>query len=180
MRVVFRILALAGATVVLGVSVVWFINGPGKLSWASSLSVSWFIVVWLSALQLLTPLWLPNWYYLHKDFEMSGRIYELIGVLLLRKLLRREPIHILAPKIQHSGQRESLPVLESEMRIAETIHVYSFVSTFLLFGFSLFNVWLKSAAWLMLFNILLNIYPVILQRYNRVRLKILIEKRPPN
>ena len=37
--------------------------------------------------------------------------------------------------------------------------------------------WLDAAAWLMLFNVPLNAYPVMLQRYNRLRLDPLLKAR---
>jgi glycosyl-4,4'-diaponeurosporenoate acyltransferase len=40
--------------------------------------------------------------------------------------------------------------------------------------------WFDAASWLMLFNVLFNGYPIMLQRYNRLRLEPLLKAgRPP-
>jgi hypothetical protein len=52
-----------------------------------------------------------------------------------------------------------MPALERETRIAESVHLLSFLSSFLLITYALYKGWLDSAAWLMLYNILINIYP---------------------
>ena len=41
-------------------------------------------------------------------------------------------------------------------------------------GYALLNGWLDAVAWILLFNILVNGYPIMLQRCNRIKLQELI------
>lgn len=180
MKVVNRIFVVLGATVALVLSVIWFTHVVGFWSWASAFCATWFVIVWLATLHLLMRLRFPEWYYQPKNFDKFGRVYELLGVLFFRKLVRRGPLHIFAPKYQYSGRRELLPLLEQETRTAEAIHMFAFFASLLLVAYALYYGWFDSVGWLLLFNVLLNVYPVMLQRYNRVRLQRLLQKRLPN
>jgi hypothetical protein len=46
----------------------------------------------------------------------------------------------------------------------------------LMAGYALLQGWWDTFGWLLLFNILINAYPVMLQRYNRAKLQPLLEK----
>ncbi len=182
MKTVYRVLAVLGVTAALAVAlaVVWIAHTAGFWSWASAFCATWFVLAWVATLHLLICIRLPEWYFHSKGFEKSGRVYKLLGVLLLRKLVWRGPIHVLAPALRYSGRRESLPALERETRKAESAHGLAFLASLLLLAYALYNECLNSAGWLLLFNILLNVYPMMLQRYNRVRLEKLLQKSPPN
>jgi hypothetical protein len=56
------------------------------------------------------------------------------------------------------------------MRKAETGHVVIFLIMLLLASYPVFRGWLDAAGWMILFNILINGYPIMLQRYNRFKL----------
>lgn len=56
------------------------------------------------------------------------------------------------------------------MRTAEADHVVMFLVTLLPIGHALVRGWWDAAAWTLLFDVLINAYPVMLQRYNRGRL----------
>jgi len=180
MKIVYRVLTVLSSIATLVAAVVWFARTGGSGSWIPAFCATWFILAWVASLHLLIHFRLPERYFRSKDFEKSSRVYELLGVLLLRKLVWRGPIHILAPALRYSGRRESLPLLERETRKAESVHQLAFLASLLLLAYALYNGWLDSTGWLLLFNIILNIYPVLLQRYNRVRLERLIDKMTPN
>jgi hypothetical protein len=42
-------------------------------------------------------------------------------------------------------------------------------------GYALFRRWLDAVAWLLAFNVIINLYPIMLQRYNRIKLEALIQ-----
>ncbi len=135
----YRILVLLGATAAVGVSIAWFRLDEG--GWIQSLCATWFVMVWVTSLRLLIPFGLPNGYFRPRSFEKSGGIYDLLGVPVLRKLIRRGPVHVLAPKFQYSGRRESLPELEEETRKAESAHGIAFLATMPLVSYALFRRW---------------------------------------
>ena len=45
------------------------------------------------------------------------------------------------------------------------------------FGYVAVNGWLDALIWILLFDVLINIYPIILQRYNCIKLQELICKQ---
>ena len=69
------------------------------------------------------------------------------------------------------------PQAEREMRFAETSHVLAFLFALLLAVFALAQRWWGAVAYLILFDVLVNAYPVMLQRYNRGRLLRLTARR---
>jgi hypothetical protein len=72
---------------------------------------------------------------------------------------------------------EELRDLESEMRKAETIHALVFLLMLWVVGYVAVKGWLDAVMWILLFNILINGYPIMLQRYNRIKVKELIRKQ---
>jgi hypothetical protein len=76
------------------------------------------------------------------------------------------PPEISVSKLEH---------LREEMSSAETGHVLVFGLVCLFAVYALLRGWLAGAGWLMLFNLLINGYPVLLQRYNRIKLGELIQ-----
>ena len=78
-----------------------------------------------------------------------------------------------------AGGSSCLPS-KRETRKAEAVHVLAFLASLVPFTYALYNGPLDSAGCVLAFNLLLNVYPVMLQRYNRVRLEKLIQTRPPN
>lgn len=174
LKIIYRILILISAAAALVLSVFWLTKATYSWNWASALAANWFVAVWFASLTLLVPLRIPERYYNTGDFEKTGRIYEMLGVVFFLRLIRRGPLHILAPDFEYGGKREYLPELEQYTRSSEAIHVYAFSTSLLLTAFALYNGWFISAAWLLASNIPLNVYPVMLQRYNRLRLQKMI------
>jgi hypothetical protein len=139
--------------------------------------INWLIMSWVAILgQLVTLPLFPAAYYHIKPFEQSGRVYEQFGVALFKKIVRCAPFTILSPTLRFPAQktRSTLRPLENEMCKAETAHLVIFLIMLALVGYALLMGWLDAAAWLVLFNVLFNGYPVLLQRYNRSKIEELI------
>ncbi|MHC4406335.1 MAG: glycosyl-4,4'-diaponeurosporenoate acyltransferase CrtO family protein [Planctomycetota bacterium] len=115
------------------------------------------------------PLSFPEAYYPVRTWE--PRLYTKLGVRVFKKALqsrfweRRIP-----PKFRLSAHRTSLSRLETQMRHAETAHLLSFIFALPFAGYVLCLGRLDATIWVMSFNLLLNGYPVMVQRYNRARL----------
>jgi len=110
-------------------------------------------------------------YYKEKKWEKNGRIYEFLGINLFRKLLiviGWEKLNKKANPVKKSHQ--ALTHLEYRTKQSELGHMIIF---FIVLGFNIF-VFFKfgflESLWLTVLNILLNVYPIFLQRYNRPRL----------
>jgi hypothetical protein len=142
--------------------------------------INWLIMSWVAIIgQFVAFPSLPSTYYEIKPFEESGRVYEQLGVSLFKKIVRRGPFTILSPTLRFPVEKtaSTLRILENEMCKAETSHLVIFCLILLLAGYALFMGWWNAVAWLLLFNILFNGYPVILQRYNRLKIEEFIHPR---
>ncbi len=115
----------------------------------------------------------PPQYYIPTAFERSGRVYELVGIRLFKALVRRGPLAIFSPTLRFPKEKSaaSLRQLEGQMRKAEAGHAIIFLLVLVGAGYSLVRGWPDAAAWLVLFSIPINGYPIMLQRYNRIKLE---------
>jgi hypothetical protein len=139
--------------------------------------INWLLMSWVAILgQFISfPFFAPTYYEI-KPFEQSGRVYERVGIAIFKKMVRRGPFSIFSPTLRFPEQKtaSALRNLENEMRKAETSHMAIFFMVLFLVIYPLFNGWFDAIAWLLLFNILFNGYPVMLQRYNRIKIQELI------
>jgi hypothetical protein len=112
----------------------------------------------------------------------SSKTYEKLGVLLYRKLLLANPFRMLNAKIFLTKNRDlaSLKSVREAMATSEVSHWVGFVA---MLGLTIFAWWhrgsLVGLAYLFC-NIIGNLYPCLLQQYNKRRLDQLIsvlEKR---
>jgi len=93
-------------------------------------------------------------------------------------MVRRGPLSIFSPTPRFP-ERKTVPVLrnpEREMRKAETGHLLVFFLMLLFAGYAWLNGWLAAVVWMSLFNIPFNVYPIMLQRYNRIKLQELVHQ----
>jgi hypothetical protein len=63
------------------------------------------------------------------------------------------------------------------MRKAETGHVFIFMLVLLFIGYALLRGWFDAVRWMLAFNVIINGYPIMLQRYNRIKLQELIQSQ---
>ena len=136
-----------------------------------------FVVVWAPMTALGTvshglPIRLPERFHRLRPFELDGRIYERLGVRVVKRLARRGPISWWNPGLHLPPQRDpaSLDRLQRKMRDAEASHAVLFVAglaTAAVLGGLGHSV---GATWVIVFDVLLNGCPMMLQRYNRALL----------
>jgi hypothetical protein len=140
----------------------------------------WFalVVVWapmtaLGTVSHVAPIHLPESFHRLRPFELDGRVYERLGVTFVKRLLRRGPAAWFNPRLHLPPTRdaESLARLDAAMRNAEASHAVLFVAVLAVVVHAVLRGWWVAAAWTLAFDIALNGYPVMLQRYNRARLQ---------
>ena len=111
-------------------------------------------------------------YYAEKTWEKRGKLYEKLGIHLFRKLLVLlgwEKMNKKANPVQNSIQ--ALTHLEYRTKQSELAHLIIF---FIVLGFTLYvalTFTFQESCSLLILNIVINVYPVLLQRYNRPRLQ---------
>ena len=164
------------ATIAVILLIAWTLDSFGFRSPISALLGIWLVMSWIVLVGQVVPLSFSSAYYDFKSFEQTGQVYERVGVRLFKKLVRRGPLTIFSPTLRFPKEKtvSALHNLESEMRKAETGHVLAFMIALLFVGYALLNGWLDAVAWILLFNILVNGYPIMLQRCNRIKLQELI------
>lgn len=83
------------------------------------------------------------------------------------------PLAVFNPDLHMPKERNTANMahLEQKMRDAEASHFILLVLTLGVVVHAAVRGWWGVAAWTMLFDVLVNGYPVMLQRYNRARLR---------
>ena len=156
-------------TVVIVGLLVWAYRALGPQSVVFALFVVWLPMVWLGIVSRFVRPRLPRGYHRLRRFERSGRVYELVGVRVAKRALRRGPLASFNPDLHLPSEPnpERIAHLDQRMRDAEASHAILFALTILLVVNAAAHGWLLTAGATLVFDVLLNGYPVMLQRYNR-------------
>ncbi len=133
--------------------------------------LNWLMMSWIALTGQFVSLGGPAWYFQIRRFEQSGWLYQRLGIRWFQMLVGRGPWTVLNPSLRFSGEVSRLPDLEQAMQKAEAGHGLAFVAVVLLNLIAALRGWWDTAAWLTLWNIPLNLCPVLLQRWNRARIQ---------
>ena len=179
METLKKLLLFTVATVATISLILWTWGSFGFRSPVSAFLVNWLTMSWMAVIGQVVHLSFGPGYYRVIPFERTGQVYERLGIRLFKKLVRHGPLSIFSPTLRFPKEKTvfALQGLESEMRKAETGHALIFVLVLLFVGYGLLKGWLDAVAWMLLFNILINGYPIMLQRYNRIKLQELIQQQ---
>ena len=156
--------------------IAWCWDAFGLRSPVFAFLVNWLAMTWVALVGQTVRFSFSPGSYDPQPFEQNGVVYERAGIRLFKQLVRRGPLTMLSPTLHFPKEKTvtALRALDNEMRKAETGHVIIFALMFVFIGYALLKGWLDAAAWLLLFSILINGYPIMLQRYNRIKLQGLI------
>jgi hypothetical protein len=158
--------AVAAAVVLLGLRVL----GPASAAFA--FLVVWAPMTWLGTVSRVAQPRLPARYHQLRGFEQDPRRYERLGVRVVKRLLRRGPIAVFNPGLHLPSEPspERVARLEQKMKDAEAAHAILFVATLGVVVNAAARGWWLAAVLTLVFDVAMNGYPVLLQRYNRVLL----------
>lgn len=167
------------ATVAAIALILWTVGAYGFRGPVSALLINWLAMAWMAVMGHMVHFSFAPGYYRPKPFERAGQLYECLGIRLFKRLVRRGPLSIFSPTLRFPKERTipALQGLENEMRKAETGHVLIFALMLVYIGYVWLQGWLDAVGWVLLFNILINGYPIMLQRYNRIKLQALIPQQ---
>lgn len=162
------VVAVVVLVVVLVLAAWWL--GPDS-GWFAFVVV-WWPMVWVGTMSRVVQPRLPEWYHRLRPFEQGGRVYELVGVRLAKEALRRGPLAVFNPDLHLPQERTTaqLEHLAQRMRDAEASHAILFVVTLSVVAHAALRGWWLAAVLTLAFDVLMNGYPVMLQRHNRARL----------
>ncbi|MFE3867922.1 hypothetical protein ACFX5E_07530 [Flavobacterium sp. LS2P90] len=111
-------------------------------------------------------------YYNAKKWEKKGKIYEYLGVNIFRKLLVLIGWEKLNKKTNPvTKSLDALIHLEYGTKQSEFGHLLIFLIVLIFNIVVAVKFGITESLWLLILNVVLNVYPIILQRYNRPRLK---------
>jgi hypothetical protein len=115
---------------------------------------------------------LVSTYYNAKNWEANGAIYKWVGVNLFRKILvwvGWEKLNKAANPVKKGA--DALKHLEYNTRQSEFGHLIIFFIVLLVNVGVVFYYGFAKSLPLFLLNVILNVYPILVQRYNRPRLQ---------
>lgn len=174
-----RILKLATASLVTLAALIlcaWATSVIAVDHWGYAIAVNFlFMIVFNLVLDTLLKAKFTSGYFASRPFERDGIIYRWFGVKYFVLLLRLIGWERLLRKDQPiKNDLTELRGYETTTKSSEAAHVLAAICVVAL---TIWTVWKYSIGhihWLVLFTVLLNVYPVILQRYNRPRVSHLI------
>lgn len=139
-----------------------------------------FFVIPLIAGWIIAEL-LPERYYRIKPFELSGRVYERLGIRFFKRFVPNGEYINRIIRRSEPGYRvicdeNSIVKFEAETRLAERCHIVSLLLMLPSAAYALMLGWNNFALWILLPNIPLHLYPVLLQRYTRARIQKVLNR----
>lgn len=164
-----RGLFVSVATLLAAALLVWAYRAFGPSSAAFAFLVVWAPMAWLGTVSRAVQPRLSDSYHRLRAFERDGRLYERLGVRVVKRLLRRGPFAVFNPDLRLPAERspERIAHLDQRMRDAEASHAILLVATLGVVVRAAAQGWWTAAVLTLLFDVLMNGYPVMLQRYNR-------------
>lgn len=177
MDVFKKLVVFALATIAAVYLILWSLDAFGFRSPVFAFLLNWLTMSWVGIAGQAVHFSLPQGYYSINTFERTGQIYERLGVRLFKWLVRRRPLAMFSPTLRFPKDRTSAALrhLDDEMQEAETGHVCIFMLMLLFISAALLRGWFDAVGWMLAFNVVINGYPVMLQRYNRIKLEELID-----
>lgn len=111
------------------------------------------------------------------NFISSQRANTLIGIKYFKWIVENTFFKFFNQKIKFKNKNTDLLTIRTEMLIAEVGHLIGFIFVFLIVLYLLFQADYLFALIVMLVNILMNLYPSLLQQENKRRLDKLIRRQ---
>jgi hypothetical protein len=169
MRKILILISIAIATVASMYALVHYMKMDRfSFAWALNFLLMLCVFAFTGALKSQ----LSSSYYDEHGWERGGEVYERLGVNFFRKLLvwiGWEKLTKKSKPVEKSLQ--ALMNLHYQTKTAELGHVIVFLIVMGFTVFVAFKFGVLKSLWLLGLNVLLNLYPVFLQRYNRPRLQ---------
>ncbi|MCB0999638.1 MAG: hypothetical protein KDB40_10105 [Acidimicrobiales bacterium] len=157
-----------GTVVLVGIGLAFGVDGG-----VFAVTAVWVPMVCVGTASRVIPIRLPRAYHRLRPFEASGRVYELLGVRVVKRLLRRGPIAWFNPGLHlpRDPTPAAVATLEGRMCAAEASHTSLAVVAFVVAGHAVARGWWTAAGWSVAANLVMNVAPAALQRYNRILLR---------
>lgn len=167
-------------TVAVGIGLVMTVLQPDRHPLIFAFSLTWLIMAFVAAVTGRIFVRLdPEWFRL-AYWEREGRIYDRVGLGAVRWVLRYTPLGWLNPNIKVRSGGPDMDRLLRDMNAVEGVHILAAGMSLAVAAFFTLAGQVVIGVWLVAFTTLFNVYPVMLQRWNRgriVRLQRIMLKR---
>jgi hypothetical protein len=111
--------------------------------------------------------------------EREVRVYRRLGALVFLRVLRAIGwTAALRDRRVFDGTRATLASYERATRHGENAHAWIFVVVLAPIAWAAAHAWWDAVLWLGSMNVVFHVYPVMLQRTQRARLRRLLARRP--
>jgi hypothetical protein len=155
--------------IVLTVAALLWSVSMSRRSVAFAFAINWALMGFAYVVWLVVPIRLGRGYYRVRSVEHDGRLYELLGVRLFQRILRLLKLHGRRPFPGYVRGPTGGASLVATTLGPETAHLLIFAVVSGVAVDATLRGWWNTAGWLMLFNIVLNLYPVLSLRFVRAR-----------
>lgn len=169
-----RRLLFAAASLVLVLILVALARDTGGGAFVRAFLANLAVVTWSSFVLPLRGLPRLDEYFTLRAWEQSGRFYRALGVPLFRAMVRRGPLAMFNRRLPAAWHSHRPDRVEHEARAAEAGHLVAFLIVVALAVLAFVRGQHAEGAWLLALDIPANLYPVLLQRYHRLRLADLV------
>ena len=177
-KLTYKWLIIIATTIMIAALIGWFYLGyfhknPFLFSWV----LNFTLFAWISVVESqLNPALKSAWYN-SKPFEDKGRLYIKFGVNWFRKFL----VLIGWEKLTKAGNpvKNDIEALQKYERATRTSEFNHIIIGFIVLAVTIYIFLTHNfakTAWMIVLNIILNFYPVILQRFNRPRLRAMLAR----
>jgi hypothetical protein len=158
-------------TVVVGIGLSMAILQPDRHPLIFAFSLTWLIMALVAAMTSRIFVRISPKRFRLVRWEREGRIYDRVGLGAVRWVLQHTPLGWLNPNIKVGLDRSDMDRLLRDMNAVEGVHsVAAGMSLAVAVLFTLLAGQAILGIWLVILTIPLNIYPVMLQRWNRGRI----------
>lgn len=169
MQRILSLVFISIITIALVIALVYFIGVKGfTFAWGLNFLLMGCVLAFTETLKSNH----TSSYYQDKKWEKRGKIYESFGINIYRKLLVWTGWEKLNKKANPVGKKtEILRHLYLGTKKSELGHLIIFI---IVLGFNIYvaiTFGFVKSLWLLALNILLNVYPILLQRYNLPRIE---------
>ena len=140
-----------------------------RRSVAFAFFLNWALMGFAFVVWMFLPIRLTPGYYRIHGFEQEGRLYERFGIRVFQHIVRATKIHGPAPFPRYTAGPGGAAALAADTYNSETGHLVIFAIVCGVAVDAIRRGWWDTAGWLILFDILLNAYPVMSMRHVRAR-----------
>jgi hypothetical protein len=164
------LLIFIALTVAVGVGLVMTISQPDRHPLIFAFSLTWLIMAFVAAVTGRIFVRLDPKRFRLARWEREGRIYDRVGLGAVLWVLRHTPLGWLNPNIKVRSGGSDMDRLLRDMNAVEGVHILAAGMSIAVAGLYILTGQAIIGTWLVILTILFNVYPVMLQRWNRGRI----------